>query len=102
MLITRDKKTGLWRAPLRILDRPTHQSNNIHKVNDKDNAIKYLHVTAFSPVQYTWEKSFNQGYFNRWPGITEKYINKMPKAESTIKGHLTNILIMYAYDAKAI
>ena len=43
---------------------------------------------AYSPVQDTWARSVNRGYFNTWPGITSKEINKMPKAEATIKGHL--------------
>ena len=33
-------------------------------------------------------KSVKRGYFNTWHGLTEKDINKIPKAESTIKGHL--------------
>ena len=48
--------TGLWIVPLQILDRPTHQSNNIHQFNGKENSIKYLCAAAFSPVQDTWAK----------------------------------------------
>ena len=80
--------TGLWRVPLQSLDRPANQSNNLNQVNGKESAIKYLHASEFIPVQGTWARSVNRGYFNTWPGITSKYINRMPKAESTIKVHL--------------
>ena len=88
---TRDIITGFWRMPLQILDRPTHKSNHLHQVNVKENSIKYLHAAAFSLVQDTCSKDVNRGYFNTWPGITEKDINNMPKAEATIKGHLAQI-----------
>ena len=84
----RDVMTGLWRVPQHILDRPTHQNNNLHQVNGNENVIKYLYAVVFIPVHYTWAISITMVYFNTWPGITEKYINKMPKAEATIKGHL--------------
>ena len=86
---TRDVITGLWIVPLQILDRPTHQSNNLNQVNGKENTIKYLHAALFRPVQDTWARSVNRGYFNTWPGITAKYISNMPKDESTIKGHIS-------------
>ena len=69
---TRDLMTGLWRLPIQILDRPTHQSNNLHQTNEKENNINYLHEAAFIPVQDTWEKDVNMGYFKTWPGLTEK------------------------------
>ena len=28
------------------------------------------------------------GYFNKWPGLTAKYIHKMTKYEATTKGHI--------------
>ena len=52
---TRDLTTGLWRVSLQIIDRPTHQRNIIHPINDKENDIKYLHAVVFIPVQDTWE-----------------------------------------------
>ena len=58
---TRDIITGLWRVPLQRLDRTTHQINNIHKVNGKENTIKYLHATALIPVQKTWSRDVNKG-----------------------------------------
>ena len=69
---TRGVMAGLWRVPLQILDRPTHQINNIHQVNDKYNDIRYLPVAAFRPVQDTWDKAVNWGYLNTWPLLTEK------------------------------
>ena len=87
---TRDIMTGLWRVPLQSLDRPANQSNNLNQVNGKEGAIKYLHASEFIPVQGTWARAVNRGYFNTWPGITSKYINRMPKAESTTKGHLAH------------
>ena len=80
--------TVLWRVPLQILDITTHQSKHLYQVNGKENAIKFLHTAEFSPVQDTREKSVNRGYFNTWPGLTAKYINKMSKDEATIKGHI--------------
>ena len=66
-------------------------NNNIHQVNGKCNTIKYLHAAAFRPVQETWDKSFNQGYFKTCTGLTEKDINKMKKDEATITLHLAQI-----------
>ena len=88
---TRDLMTGLWRVPLQSLERPTNQSNKTNQVNGKENAITYLNTTALSSVQDTWETSVNQGYFNTWPVIKAEGINKMPKAETKIKSHLTHI-----------
>ena len=85
----RDEMTDLWRVPLQILDRATHQSNNIHQVNGKDNDIKYLHMAAFSPVQDTLTKAFKWGHFNIWPELMAKETNNMTNAEATTKGHLT-------------
>ena len=87
----RDLMTGLWIVPLQILDRPSHKSNNIHQVNGKENSINNLNVVAFSPVQDTRSISFNRFYFDAWPVITAKYINRIPKDEATIKVHLTQI-----------
>ena len=84
----RDVMAGLWRVPTQSLYRTTHQSNTIHQVNGKENDIIYLHAAKFSLVQDTWERSVNRGYFNTWTGLTEKYINNMPKAKATIKGHV--------------
>ena len=83
--------TVLLRVNLQSLYIPIHQSNNIDQVNGKENSIKYLHVEAFTPVQDSWERSVNRGYFNTWPGILAKGTNNMPKSEATIKGHLTQI-----------
>ena len=91
---TRDEMTGLWRAPLQILDRTTHQSNNIHQVISKENSIKYLHEVAFIPVQDTWTKSVNRGCFNTWPGITEKTstIRLMLMPQSRATSHRSSII----------
>ena len=86
---TRDLMAGLCRVPLQILYRPTHQSNHLHQFNGKENAMEYLHAEAFSPVQDTWSKYINRGYFNTWPGLTAKDMKKMTKYEATIKGHLS-------------
>ena len=88
---TRDVMKCLWRVTIQILDRTTHQSNNIHQVNGNENSIKYLHTVTSIPVQYTLTRYANRGYFNTWPGLTEKDINKMTKANETIKGHLEYI-----------
>ena len=98
MAVTKDKQvvlqgkrelmTGLWRVPLQIIYIPTNQNNNLHQVNGKENSIKYLHTAALIPVQDTWARAVNRGYFNTWPGLTEKDINKMTKAEATIKGYI--------------
>ena len=88
---TRDVITGLWIVPIQNLDRPTHQRNNVHQVNGKDNSVKYLHAAAFTPVQDTWAKAVNWRYFDMWPVITTKDINKIPKAEVIIKGCFTQI-----------
>ena len=82
---------GLCRVPLQSLDRPANQSNNLNQVNGKESAIKYLHASEFIPVQGTWARAVNRGYFNTWPGLTAKDINKMPEAEATIKGHIVHI-----------
>ena len=58
---------GLWRVSLQSLDRPTNQIKHLHQVNGKENFIKYLHTAVFSPVQDTWDKSVNRGYFNTRP-----------------------------------
>ena len=101
MVVNKDKKrvlngtrgilTFLWMVLLEIPDQPTHQSYNIHQVNSKENSIKYLHSAAFSPVQDTWVRAINRGYFNTWPLITVNDINNIPKSEVNIKGHLTKI-----------
>ena len=51
----------------------------------------FIHAAAFSPVQDTWARAVNQGYFDTWPGITAKNINRMHKAEATIKSYLKQI-----------
>ena len=84
----RDVMEGLWRVPLQSLYRPTHQSNHLHQFNRKENAMGYLHAAAFSPVQDTWSKSVNWGYFNTWPVLRAKDIHNMNKYEAKIKGHL--------------
>ena len=86
--VTREIISCLWRLPLHILDSTTYQSNHLHQFNGKENAIKYLHMAAFNPLQDTWEKSVNRAYFNTWPGLTAKDINNVPKSEATIKGHI--------------
>ena len=101
MAVTKDKQvvlqgkrelmTGLWRVPLQIIYIPTNQNNNLHQVNGKENSIKYLHTAAFIPVQDTWAKVVNKGYFNTCMGLTAKDINKMTKFEDNIKGHLAQI-----------
>ena len=48
-------------------------------------------MAVFSPVQDTWARAVNQGYFDTWPGIKSKYINRMPKAEVIIRVHLIQI-----------
>ena len=83
--------TGLWRLPLQSLDIPTHQSNNLHQVNGKEISINYLHQTEFSPVQDTWARAVNMGYFNTWPGLTEKDISNMSKDKATTKVHPAQI-----------
>ena len=83
--------TGLCIVPLQSLDRTTHQSNNMHQVKIKKDSIKYLHAATLRPLQDIWEKSVNWGYFNTWPVLTAKDINNMPKADYTIKVHLTQI-----------
>ena len=85
---TRDTMRGLWRVPLQSLYRPTHHSNNLYQVNGKENSIKYLHISAFRPVQDTCTRAANRGYFKTLTILTVKDINKMTKDESTIKGHL--------------
>ena len=80
----------LWRVTLQILDRPINQIKNLNKFNGNENSINYIHAAVYSPVQDTWERVVNMVYFNTWPGITKKDINKMPKAEATIKGHLAH------------
>ena len=89
--VTRDLMTDLFRVPLQSIDRPTNQINHLHQVNGKESSIKYLHATSFIPVQDTWGKSVNRGYFNTWPGLMAKDIHKMTKAEATIKRHLAKI-----------
>ena len=80
--------TGLCIVPLQILDRPYKKTNHLNQVNGKKNSILYLHAAAFSPVQDTWAKSVNRGYFKTWPELTEKDIQNITKYESTVKGHL--------------
>ena len=84
----RDVITGLWRVPLQIFDITKQQSNSIHQVNVRENSIRYLHVEKFSPVQGTWERSINRGYFNTWPGTTEIHINNIPKAKAHRSGSM--------------
>ena len=51
--VKREVMTVLWRVPPQRFYIPTHQSNNIHQVNGKENSIKYLHAAAFSPIKDT-------------------------------------------------
>ena len=85
---TRDIITGLCRVTLQSLDIPKKQRNKINQVNDKENTIKFILAKALIPVEYTWTRAINRGYFNTWPGLTAKDINKIPKDEATIKGHI--------------
>ena len=48
-------------------------------------------MSAFIPLQDTWSRDINRVYFNTWPLLTAKDINKMPKAEATIEVHLAHI-----------
>ena len=93
--VTRDTITGLWRVPLQSLDIPTHQSNKIHKVNGKDNAIKYLHAAAFRPVQDTWDKAVNWGAtlthrLDSQKKTSTRWLRLRPKSRAT--PHISGII----------
>ena len=91
----RDPSTGLWHIPLQsstsIIPTPTPSSdpvptttpstnliapsaNNVHELQRKRDIVQYLHQAAGSPVQSTWIKAIDAGFFTTWPGLTSKLV----------------------------
>jgi hypothetical protein len=74
----RDPTSGLWSlnlhsplAPITPAPKdPDHLSNNVHELTTKRDIVKYLHQACGSPVQSTWVKAIEAGYFTTWPGLT--------------------------------
>jgi hypothetical protein len=69
-------RTGLWQFPLTNPTTPheatpksTPQCNSAYHTTNIPALIKFLHSTAFSPVESTWLKAINKGFFQSWPGI---------------------------------
>jgi hypothetical protein len=92
---TRDPN-GLWNLSLngQSPSAPTsqqlsHAANNVYKLQNKQDIVRYLHQVCCSPVPSTWIKAIEAGHFITWPGLTAGLVRKhLPKSIETTKGHL--------------
>ncbi len=103
----RDNRTGLWQldlnpaSPSKAPSPSTNTANSTYEINFVNSAnsvyelvkqgdiVKYLHQACGSPVQSTWLKAIEAGYFTTWPGLTTDLVKKhLPKSLARAKGHL--------------
>ena len=98
----RDRKTGLWRIPLRskvenenmdtmIIDRPDphHAISHVFELPSIAKTITYFHACAGFPPKETWIRAIRKGTFNTWPGLSVKAVNRhFPDSDETQKGHM--------------
>ena len=94
----RDEQTGLWlihlapptTTPMRLpLNTAKIEANSVYAIKRLGEIIQYLHQSCCSPVQSTWIKAIDAGYFTTWPNLTAELVRKhLPKSVATEKGHL--------------
>ena len=53
---------------------PKNQSNKVGHTTKLSDLIKYLHTSAFSPVQYTWISEITNGYFQSLLGLIAEVV----------------------------
>lgn len=101
----RDRKTGLWRIPLRskvenenmdtmIIDRPDphHAISHVFELPSIAKTITYFHACAGFPPKETWIRAIRKGTFNTWPGLSVKAVNRhFPDSDETQKGHIPRL-----------
>jgi hypothetical protein len=91
-----DKEPGMWRVPLgnsiSTQASPEYYVHNVHEQKSIKDIITYLHACCFIPVQDTWLKAIQNGYFATWPAVTLEKVRKyLPKSDATAKGHMNQI-----------
>ena len=93
-----DKATTLWKIPLVTSEGETHYIRtseganiacNLEQIFTKEDIIKLLHASLFSPVKSTWLKAIKNEQFVTWLGINTTDVAKHLKPSiATAKGHL--------------
>jgi hypothetical protein len=62
----------------------------------KNNAIKFLHTSCFSPTTATWTKAINQDFFRSIPILTAtNLLHNLPKSMATTMGHFDQQLVLH-------
>jgi hypothetical protein len=75
--------------PTKAKPNTTQQCTSAYHTLNIPALIKFMHAMAFSPVETTWVKAINKGFFQSWPGITATAVHKyFPKSTATTKGHM--------------
>jgi hypothetical protein len=92
----REKKSGLWRAPLEnsisAQAAPGHYVQNVYEHESIKYTIIYLHICCFSSVQDTWLKAIQNGHFATWPSVTVENVREyLQKSDATAKYHMNQI-----------
>ena len=61
----------------------------LRKRQTHSDLAEYLHAACFGPVQSTFTKAIQMGFFKTWPGLTKELVAKhLPPVTATAKGHL--------------
>lgn len=60
--------------PTEVTSDPVQQSNNVYDLQTREQIIKYLHQTAWSPIPETWIAAIEKGFYNTWRGLTSKVV----------------------------
>ena len=61
----------------------------LQKRQTHSDIAEYLHTTCYGPVQSTFLKAIEKGFFKSWPALTKKLFTKhLPPVMATAKGHL--------------
>jgi hypothetical protein len=59
-----------------------HSTNNVNKMNKQGAIVKHLHQEAYgSPIQSTWIKTIEAGYFTTWSGLTPILVQSIYKCQ---------------------
>ena len=74
------------KAPTELLKK-TNQDEfmcNLYELRKRPEIVRFLHAAAGFPTKHTWLKAIKKGFYNSWPGLTERVVEKhFPESEET-------------------
>ena len=62
--------------PIASPQRQPQLANSVYELNKQREIIKILHKCAFSPCKSTWITAIRSGFFQSWPGLSTKLVEK--------------------------